>query len=146
MSQLLNTPTLAVHVVFERDGRTLLLERRNTGWADGQLSLVAGHVMPGEDIYTAAVRETAEEIGVLLGPCNLAPRGVMQRLADGEDRMDVFFTARNWSQEPYNAEPEKCARLVWTTAADRVQMDVVAYIDEALSQRCDAIWLRVFGW
>ncbi len=44
------------------DGRYLLVEER-----DGTFYLPAGRVEPGENLMAAAVRETAEEAGVLIG-------------------------------------------------------------------------------
>lgn len=141
-----SSPLLAVHVIFRRDTRTLLLERQNTGWGDGQLSLVAGHVRPREDIYSAAVREVAEEVGVSMRHSDLSAAGVMHRLSDSEERVDIFFAAKRWDTEPYNAEPEKCARLLWATESDRMRMDVVPYIRVALDQPTDSTWVRTFGW
>jgi hypothetical protein len=39
---------------------------------------------------------------------------VMQHLnPEGQTRVGWFFTADRWAGEPYNAEPHKCARLLW---------------------------------
>lgn len=51
--------TLVVLAVVVHEGRYLIVEER-----DGTFYLPAGRVEPGEDLLTAAVRETAEEAGV----------------------------------------------------------------------------------
>jgi phosphatase NudJ len=57
------TPTtLVVLSVVAHDGRYLIVEER-----DGTFYLPAGKVEPGENLMAAAVRETAEEAGILVG-------------------------------------------------------------------------------
>lgn len=53
---------LVVLVVVPHEGRYLLVEER-----DGTFFLPAGKVEPGENLIAAAVRETAEEAGMLIG-------------------------------------------------------------------------------
>ena len=62
---------VAVHVFLLRDDAVLLVRRCNTGFEDGKLSVVAGHVEPGESVTQAALRETSEEVGVTLSPDRL---------------------------------------------------------------------------
>jgi len=57
-----------VHVFLLRGEEVLLLCRSNTGYEDGKLSVVAGHVEPAETVTQAAVRETREEVGRELSP------------------------------------------------------------------------------
>jgi len=54
--------TLVVLVVVPQDGKYLLVEE-----CDGTFCLPAGRVEPGEDLIAAAVRETAEEAGIMIG-------------------------------------------------------------------------------
>jgi len=54
--------SLFVLVVVPHDGRYLVVEER-----DGTFYLPAGKVEPGENLIAAAVRETAEEAGVMIG-------------------------------------------------------------------------------
>jgi len=54
--------SVAVHLFFLRETQILLLRRFNTGYEDGNYSVVAGHVEAGETITQAAVREGNEEI------------------------------------------------------------------------------------
>jgi 8-oxo-dGTP pyrophosphatase MutT (NUDIX family) len=54
--------TLVVLVVVPHQGRYLVVEER-----DGTFYLPAGRVEKGEDLLSAAVRETAEEAGITIG-------------------------------------------------------------------------------
>jgi mutator protein MutT len=63
-------PKLAVAVVLEREGKILLGQRGQNTRAPGKWSFPAGFVERGEQVESAAIRETREETGVVaeLGP------------------------------------------------------------------------------
>ncbi|WP_175162730.1 NUDIX domain-containing protein [Paraburkholderia fynbosensis] len=44
----------------------LFIQSANTGHRDGQYSLVAGHLEPGQSIEACAIRESSEEAGVTI--------------------------------------------------------------------------------
>src|SRR5438105_5208270 len=75
---------VAVHVLPLRGEEVLLLRRSNTGYEDGKLSVVAGHVEPGETVTQSAVRETREEVGLELSRERLRVVGVMHRMSKNE--------------------------------------------------------------
>lgn len=54
--------SLVVLVVVPHEGRYLIVEER-----DGTFYLPAGKVEPGESLIAAAIRETVEEAGVMIG-------------------------------------------------------------------------------
>ncbi len=105
--------------VFLMRGREVLLQKRhNTGYMDGFWAAgAAGHVEPGETARQAAVREAREELGVAIEPAGLQLVTVMQR-TDGTDtpreqRVDWFWTAREWHGDPVIVEPHKTWGLEW---------------------------------
>lgn len=113
-------------------GEEVLLQRRaNTGYMDGYwVAGAAGHVDPGETSVAAAVREAAEEVGVVVRPEDLTFMTVMQR-TDGTDepieqRVDWFWRAGIWSGEPRIVEPHKCIGLEWFPL-DRLPEPMPAY-------------------
>jgi 8-oxo-dGTP pyrophosphatase MutT (NUDIX family) len=62
-----------VYVLLRRpDGRILLGERANTGYADGQLRPPSGHLKDGESVIDCAVREAKEEAGITIDPQDVA--------------------------------------------------------------------------
>jgi 8-oxo-dGTP diphosphatase len=62
-------------------------------------------------------REAAEEIGVQLHTDELRLTGVVHcRTSEGQGRLGLFFATEHQPGrhgEPFNAEPDKCAKVAW---------------------------------
>jgi ADP-ribose pyrophosphatase YjhB (NUDIX family) len=132
------------HVLFIREGETLLLRRYQTGWQDGNYSVVAGHVEAAESVREAAIREAREEAGVVIDPDDLELVHVVHRLSD-EERLSFFFLARAWQGEPFNAEPDKCDDMIWVNI-DALPPNMVGYVAQAFSEIEAAAVYSEFGW
>lgn len=125
---------VAAHLLLENErGEVLFLRRSGTGYADGQWSIPAGHIDPGETLVEACVRETVEEIGVDLAEDSVRAALVQHKQdTDGEERIDVFFAASlPPTQFPVIAEPDKCDALTWAPV-DTPPEPLVAYVRAAL--------------
>jgi 8-oxo-dGTP pyrophosphatase MutT (NUDIX family) len=109
-----------VHLILERaDGHVLLAERAGTGYADGLLNVPGGKLEDGEDVRTAAIREAREELGVVVDPGDTRYVCVVHHRNPGEEaRVGFFFATSVWAGEPVNAEPDKCAGLLWADPDD----------------------------
>jgi 8-oxo-dGTP diphosphatase len=134
----------AVHIFLIRDGKVLLLRRFNTGYEDGNYSVVAGHLNGDEEVKTAAIREAQEEVGIRIAPADLQVVGVMHRKSNDE-RVDFFLTAVSWSGGVTNMEPDKCDRLVWFDVDDLPE-NVIPYVRRALYNYRRGKWFDSFGW
>ena len=142
----------AVHLFLLRDDKVLLLRRLNTGYEDGNYSVVAGHLDGGEEVVTAAIREAREEAGIVLAPGDMQVVGVMHRNAE-QERVDFFVVSRSWSGNIVNVEPDKCDDLAWFDL-DHLPANTVTYVRRALElvkaglsrPRGDGIWFDSFGW
>jgi 8-oxo-dGTP diphosphatase len=101
---------VAVHLLLLRGDEVLLLRRANTGYEDGNYSVVAGHLDGNETASQAMVREAAEEAGIQVAQADLRFVHIMHRkeAAEAEERIDLFFSAKRWEREPEIGEPEKC--------------------------------------
>jgi ADP-ribose pyrophosphatase YjhB (NUDIX family) len=58
MSKKHFTAPVTVHLFFKKNNQILLLRRYNTGYEDGNYSVVAGHLDGGETIKQAAIFST----------------------------------------------------------------------------------------
>jgi 8-oxo-dGTP pyrophosphatase MutT (NUDIX family) len=140
---------VAVHLLLLRGEEVLLLRRANTGYEDGNYSVIAGHLAGNETARQAMVREAMEEAGVRVAPADLRFVHVMHRkeAAEADERIDLFFVATRWQGEPEIREPEKCSELRWASL-DALPPNMVQYVRAALDhyrqQRTYAeFWLAV---
>jgi 8-oxo-dGTP diphosphatase len=103
------------------NGLEVLLQLRGpaTSFMSGHwATAAAGHVEERETVVDTAVREAAEELGVVVQPGDVRPLCAMQRTLPAvddpvEQRVDFFFTTDHWHGEPVILEPGKCAALAW---------------------------------
>lgn len=138
----------ASYLVLIKDNKVLLLRRFNTGYEDGKYSIVAGHVDRGETFTQCIIREAKEEAGILLSPDNLEVVHVMHRnshSAEDNERVDVFFTARQWQGKLKNKEPHKCDDLSWFDLDD-LPNNTIPYIKQALESIKNRIYYSEHGW
>lgn len=111
----------AVHLfLFNDQGQLLMARRYNTGYEDGNYSVVAGHVEEHETVLEAARREAKEEVGIVIALEAFQFLHVMHRRREKvhlPDRVDFFVAASEWEGELRNMEPNKCDELRWVEKA-----------------------------
>lgn len=135
---------VTVHLFFFRENQVLLSRRFNTGYADGQYSVPAGHLDGRETVIAAAAREALEEVGVRIEPQGIEFTSVMHRL-NGDERVDFFVTIQSWDGEPFNAEPDKCDDLLWVDV-NHLPDNTIPYIRQALQNHEQGVRFCEFGW
>lgn len=69
----------AVHLILIEDKKILLQKRYNTGYEDGNYSIVAGHIDGNESVIKAMQREALEEAGIKIKEEDLEIVHVMHR-------------------------------------------------------------------
>lgn len=134
----------AVHLFLLRDDQILLLRRFNTGYEDGNYSVVAGHLDGGEPVKTAMIREAREEVGIELSEETLEVVQVMHRLTDHE-RIDFFLQATQWRGDIQNLEPHKCDDLAWYPL-NHLPLNTIPYIRRAINNYHQKHWFDTYGW
>ena len=130
---------IVVHaLVFDPDGRVLLLRRANTGFLDGHYSLPGGHCDENETVMDAARRECLEEACVtatILTPCLAMPF---------HGGVDFIFEATRWHGEAAIGEPEKSDDLVWAHT-HALPHPTAAFVEKALELRRQGVWYHQFN-
>ena len=132
-----------------RDGdKVLLLKRKNTGFADGMYSLVAGHVDGGETLRQAVVREAKEEAGITVYEKDLRLVHVVHKLPEDSpeiERINFTFYTNTWEGEIENKEPEKCDDLSWFNI-NALPDTILDEVKEVLQHVENGVVYSEFGW
>lgn len=118
---------------FVRDTERILLIHKKTGLGRGKVNGPGGRIEPGESPVEAAVRETAEETGVV--PRELAAAAELSFVfTDGYSLHCTAFTASAWSGEPAStreADPFWCP--LDSIPYDRMWADDELWLPRALA-------------
>lgn len=140
----LNVP--AVYVLLRKKGKILFLLREHTGFMDGTYCLPSGHVEEGESFTTAAIRETEEEVGVIVSKEKMRLVYTMHRQAANDIRVDLFFETETWTGEPVNKEPDKHGHLVWLTPEEMATKPIMDYQAAVLQAVIQGDVYSEWGW
>jgi len=138
----------ASYLALIDENKVLLLKRQNTGYEDGNYSLVAGHVDEGETFTQCIIREAKEEAGIELIPEFIEVAHIMHRnsqTTEDNERVDVFFIVKKWSGEIINKESQKCDELSWFDLDDMPD-NVIPCVKQALDNIKNNIFYSEHGW
>jgi len=137
--------SVAVHLFLLNENKILLLKRHNTGYEDGNYSVIAGHLDGKENVYKAIIREANEEAGIEIKTEDLRIVQVMHRYKPNDERIDYFFECKKWKNEIFNNEPQKCSELKWNLIND-LPDNTIGYIKYALLNYQNKNNFTLFGW
>ncbi|NTU46374.1 NUDIX domain-containing protein [Candidatus Roizmanbacteria bacterium] len=135
---------ISIYFLYIRNYKIVLLRRKNTGYADGMYGLPAGHLEEHESATQGIAREVSEEIGIKTNPEDFHLVQVMHR-KESDERLDLFFINEKVTEEPTNAEPEKCDDVQWFSL-DHLPENIVPYIKNAIENYQGKILCEERGW
>ena len=122
----------ASYLVLIKDNKILLIRRFNTGYEDGNYSMVAGHLDGKESFADCMIREAKEEAGIIVKPYDLEVVHTMNRYqGPGNERIDVFLRAKKWDGELKNLEPHKCDDMKWFDI-ENIPENTIPYVKQAI--------------
>ena len=116
----------AVFVILERDNKIFFLRRANTGWADGMLTIPAGHVDKGDFVKEAAIKETKEEalVDIQVGDLEFVHVDFIR-----DEYVNFYFRAKQWVGEPGLGEPHLASEALWIDK-DRLPHDITPQLKQ----------------
>lgn len=136
---------VAVFMILIRDSELLMIQRATTGWMDGFWSLPAGSLDPNEDVLSAVIRETKEEVGVDINKENARLVNVMHTNVEGKDWLNLIFMTKEWVSEPKVCEPNKHSEVRWVDIYNLPE-DTIPYVRAAINDYLNDTNLTIFGW
>lgn len=100
---------------IENGKEFVLLQRRyNTGLLDGEYDVsCAGHVEQGESLTEAMIRETQEEIGLIIDIKELHYSSTIHAVFEESEYVLSTFYCNIWRGKPKILELDKCDNLEW---------------------------------
>ena len=134
----------SLYLILIKDGKILLMRRKNTGFEDGNYGLPSGHLEDNESLTQGLSREIQEEIGIDIHPSDLQLVHIMHR-KQNDIRLDFFFTTNIQTTEPRNNEPEKCDDVQWFSL-NNLPPNTIPYIREAMNNYLNKITYSEIGW
>lgn len=133
---------VAVFMILREGDKMLLIQRAQTGWRDGYWSLPAGSLEDGEDLVTAAIRETEEEVGVSIAYEDVRLFHTQHCRVEGQNWINIYFETSHWKGTPRVCEPHKHSQVAWQTVSELPE-PMVEYVQETLVSQKTPL---AFGW
>jgi len=140
----------AVYVVLRKGDKVLLSRRFNTGYADGQYSMIAGHLNGNEKLREAMAREAQEEAGINIDPSDLTLVHTMHLKSEipgssDDERIAFYFEPSHYTGKPRIMEPDKCDDMRWFKF-DSLPETIINHVKQALDKIYQNIDYSEFGW
>lgn len=136
---------VAVHLILIENGKILLLRRYNTGYEDGNYSVVAGHIDGNESVIKAMKREALEEAGIKIKEEDLEIVHVMHRKAKDRESIDYFLTCKSYAGKISIMEKDKCDELKFYYL-DKLPINVIPYVRKGIEYYQNNIPFSIYGW
>lgn len=135
----------ACHLILIEKNQILLLRRYNTGYEDGNYSVVAGHIDGNESVIKAMRREALEEAGINIKENDLEIVHVMHRYTKERESIDYFLTCKHYSGQIQIMEKDKCDELAFYDL-DNLPKNVIPYVRKAIEYYKNNISFSIYGW
>jgi len=110
------SPAYVGTLLCRENGDFFLIKRIDKVWGNSQWNFPGGLVEEAESVVDAAVRETHEEVGVVVAPQDFRLTHVLDVCKGGTNDKSIYgfyFIAHQWTGEALNNEPEKIADAQW---------------------------------
>lgn len=101
-------------IILRKDNQVLLIKRSKSVILGGLYAFPGGGVDGLESVTVATIRESYEELGIVLNEEDLKFMCVLHVQTElQKEYVAFFFQAMQWVGQPSIMEPEKCDDLAW---------------------------------
>ena len=107
---------LKVRLILYNKGKILLLKQTKPN--GGNYTLVGGNMESNETAKETIIRESFEEAGIILRPKDLKLVHVLQKVAQGEQRLVLYFKAQKYEGKLEARERRKFKAVEWFSLYD----------------------------
>lgn len=124
----------SVYLIIRNDKNEILLQRRigDDKTYPNFLALPAGHIREGENSYEALIRETKEELDIVVKTEDIIDTFVVQRRSKPHGQYyDIFFEVSDYKGIIKINEKEYCSDLIWCDI-DNLPSDMIKYEKDAI--------------
>lgn len=135
----------AVHLILIENEKILLQRRYNTGYEDGNYSVVAGHIDGNESVIKAMQREALEEAGIKINEEDLEIVHVMHRKTPDRESIDYFLNCKKYDGKITIMEKDKCDELKFYDL-DNLPNNVIPYVRKGIESYLKNEPFSIYGW
>lgn len=136
---------VAVHLILIENGEILLQRRYNTGYEDGNYSVVAGHLDGNESVIKAMQREAYEEAGIKIKEEDLEIVHIMHRKTPDRESIDYFIKCKKYEGNITIMEKDKCDELKFYKLSE-LPSNVIPYVKKAIEYYQNNEPFSIYGW
>lgn len=127
----MNNVIIKARLVLEQSGKVLLLAQ--TSENGGKFTLPGGTVEDTEYTKATLIRECKEEIGIILNPDHLELIHVLHKKKGKENRMTIYFKAKDYKGNLVALETEKFRGVTWCNI-ERLPVKTSATVKHVIAQ------------
>lgn len=135
----------AVHLILIENEKILLQRRYNTGYEDGNYSIVARHIDGNESVIKAMQREAIEEAGIKIKEEDLEIVHVMHRKTPDRESIDYFLTCKKYDGKIEIMEKDKCDELKFYDLKE-LPNNVIPYVRYGIEYYLNNEPFSIYGW
>ena len=133
-------------IILRKGNQVLLMQRSESVILGGYQAFPGGGVDGSETITGATIRESYEELGIVVQEKDLKFIHVLHvRSKFDKEYIAFFFQADHWTGEPAVMEPEKCDVLAWFDIGNLPE-DIVYSHKQAIDMMEQNKQFSEFGW
>lgn len=140
------TMPIYVGIILRKDNQILLMKRSQSVISGGLYAFPGGGVDGSETLTAATIRESREELGVIIDVKDLTfVHALHVKTEKNIEYIAFFYETSTWLGEPCVMEPDKCDEVAWFNLDTLPEPMTQTHI-QVLTMLDQNTFLSEFGW